>query len=70
MVHGNLINTRRNFDIFKPTATGEITILTYYSKAFLGLDKKLILTCLTSQSNKFCNLEAMVRAEVLTGLQY
>lgn len=53
MVHGNLINIYRNSDLFKPIATEKITILTYYSKEFLGLDKKLILTCLTSQSNEF-----------------
>lgn len=62
VVPGNLINIRRNSDSLKPIATDEITILTYYSKGFLGPDKKLILTRLTSQSNEFCNLEAMVQA--------
>ena len=61
MVHGNLINIHRNSEIFKPIATDEITILTYYFKEFLGLGKKLIPTRLTSQSNEFCNLEAMVQ---------
>lgn len=63
MVHGNLINIHRNSEIFKPTATDEITILTYYFKELLGLGKKLIPTRLTSQSNEFCNLEAMVQVK-------
>lgn len=71
MVHGNLINTHRNSDISKPVATDEITILTYYSKEFLRLDKKLIFPRLTSQSNGFCNLGAMVQGgEVLKDLRY
>lgn len=48
MVPGNLINILRNSDIFKPVATDKITVLTYFSKAYLRLDKKLILTRLTS----------------------
>lgn len=70
MAYGNLINSHRNSDIFKPIATDKITILTYFSKEFLGLDKKLILTRLTSQSNEFCNQEAMVWGEELKGLRY
>lgn len=71
MVHGNLINSQRNSDIFKPVATDEITILTYYSKEFRRLDKKLIFPRLTSQSNGFCNLEAMVQGgEGLKDLKY
>lgn len=70
MVHGNLTNIHRNSDIFKPIATDEITIWTYYSKEFLGLDKKLIPTQLTSQSDEFCDLKAMMRGEVLKGLRY
>lgn len=70
MAQGNLRKSHRNSDIFTPIATDEITILTYYSKEFLGLDKKLIPARLTSQSNEFCNLEAMVRGEVLKGLRY
>lgn len=70
MVPGNLINILRNSDIFKPVATDKITVLTYYSKAYLRLDEKLILTRLTSSSNEFCNLEAMVQGLVVKDLRY